>query len=79
MLFAWGWTMQLVLTFKRLEYGIYNFNTNMDNSKNSRATRYVNKDKEDRINQLSLIIHNARIYGVEVKQEWLNELNELSQ
>jgi len=27
----------------------------MDNSKNSRATRYVNKDKEDRINQLSLI------------------------
>ncbi len=51
----------------------------MDNSKNSRATRYVNKDKEDRINQLSLIIHNARIYGVKVKQEWLNELNELSQ
>ena len=34
--------------------------------------------KYKRIQQLSLIIHNARIYGVEVKQEWLKELNELS-
>ena len=40
--------------------------------------KYVNKDKQERIQQLSLIIHNARIYGVEVKEEWLKELNELS-
>ena len=40
--------------------------------------KYVNKDKQERIQQLSLIIHNARIFGVEVKEEWLKELNELS-
>ena len=40
--------------------------------------KYVNKDKQERIQQLSLIIHNARIFGVEVKKEWLKELKELS-
>ena len=40
--------------------------------------KYINKDKQERIQQLSLIIHNARIFGVEVKEEWLKELNELS-
>ena len=29
----------------------------------------INCPKYKRIQQLSLIIHNARIYGVEVKQE----------
>ncbi len=38
----------------------------------------INCPKYQRIQELSLIIHNARIYGVEVKQEWLNELNELN-
>jgi hypothetical protein len=38
----------------------------------------INCPKYQRIQQLSLIIHNARIYGVKVKQEWLNELEELS-
>ena len=38
----------------------------------------INCPKYQRIQELSLIIHNARIYGVKVKQEWLDELNELS-
>ena len=38
----------------------------------------MTSNKEQRIQELSLIIHNARIYGVEVKQEWLDELNELN-
>ena len=38
----------------------------------------VNCPKYQRIQELSLIIHNARIFGVEVKQEWLKELNELN-
>ncbi len=38
----------------------------------------INCPKYQRIQQLSLIIHNARIFGVEVKKEWLKELNELS-
>jgi len=40
--------------------------------------KYLSKNKKERIQQLSLIIHNARIFGVEVKKEWLKELNELS-
>ena len=40
--------------------------------------KYLSKNKEERMQQLSLIIHNARIFGVEVKKEWLKELNELS-
>ena len=38
----------------------------------------TNCPKYQRIQELSLIIHNARIFGVEVKKEWLKELNELS-
>ena len=41
--------------------------------------KYINKDKQERIQQLSLIIHNARIFGVKVKEEWLKELNELTE
>ena len=40
--------------------------------------KYLSKDKEERLQQLSLIIHNARVYGVEVKQEWLDEYNKLT-
>ena len=39
---------------------------------------YYNKDKAERIQQLSLIIHNCRVYGIKVKQELLTELNELT-
>ena len=39
----------------------------------------VNCPKYQRIQELSLFIHNCRVYGVEVKQEWLDELNELSE
>ena len=40
--------------------------------------KYLSKDKEERLQQLSLIIHNARVYGVEGKQEWLDEYNKLT-
>jgi hypothetical protein len=40
--------------------------------------KHLSEDKEQRIQQLSLIIHNCRIYGVKVKQELLDELNELT-
>ncbi len=40
--------------------------------------KWLSKDKDMRAQQLSLIIHNARIFGVKVKQEWLKELNELN-
>ena len=38
----------------------------------------INCPKYQRIQELSLIIHNARIYSIEVKEEWIKELNELS-
>ena len=40
--------------------------------------KYYNKDKAERIQQLSLIIHNCRVYGIKVKQEFLDELNQLT-
>ena len=40
--------------------------------------KYFSKDKQQRIQQLSLIIHNCRVYGVEVRKEYLDELNELT-
>lgn len=38
----------------------------------------INCPKYQRMQQLALIIHNARIFGVKVKQEWLDEYNELN-
>ena len=38
----------------------------------------MTSNKEQRIQELSLIIHNCRIFGVKVKQELLDELNELT-
>ena len=43
----------------------------------SERLKYLSKDKNQRIQQLNLIIHNCRIYGVKVKQELLDELNKL--
>ena len=40
--------------------------------------KYLSKNKEERLQQLSLIIHNAKVYGVEVKQEWIDEYNKLN-
>ena len=39
----------------------------------------MTSNKEQRIQELSLIIHNCRIFGVKVKQELLDELNELTE
>ena len=38
---------------------------------------HLSKDKEERKQQLALIIHNCNIYGVKCKQEILNEYNKL--
>ena len=38
----------------------------------------VNCPRYQRIQELSLIIHNARIFGVEVKKELLDEYNKLN-
>ena len=40
--------------------------------------KYLSKNKEERLQQLSLIIHNAKVYGVEIKQEWIDEYNKLN-
>ena len=42
--------------------------------------KYLSNDKEQRINQLNLLIHNCNVYGIksEIKQEYLDELNELN-
>ena len=39
----------------------------------------MTSNKEQRIQELSLIIHNCRVFGVKVKQELLDELNELTE
>ena len=38
---------------------------------------HLSKDKEQRKQQLALIIHNCRVYGVEVKKEVLDEYNKI--
>ena len=39
--------------------------------------KHLSKDKEQRKQQLALIIHNCRVYGVEVKKEVLDEYNKI--
>ena len=39
---------------------------------------YLSKDKEQRKQQLALIIHNCNVHGVKIKQELLNEYNKLN-
>ena len=39
--------------------------------------KHLSKDKQQRKQQLALIIHNCRVFGVKVKQELLDEYNKL--
>ena len=39
--------------------------------------KHLSKDKEQRKQQLALIIHNCRVYGVEVKKEVLDKYNKI--
>ena len=38
---------------------------------------HLSKNKKERFQQVSLIIHNCRIFGVEIKKELLDEYNKL--
>ena len=46
----------------------------------SEKLKYLSKDKEQREQQLHLLIHNCNIYGVkdEIKQVYVDELNKLN-
>ena len=39
--------------------------------------KHLSKDKEQRIQQLNLLIHNCNVYGVdkEIRQKYIDELN----
>jgi len=43
------------------------------------SLEHLSKNKEERIQQLYLLIHNCNIYGVksEIKQKYINELDKL--
>ena len=40
--------------------------------------KWLDKDKEQRIQQLHLMIHNCQVYGIKVKQELLDEYDKLT-
>jgi hypothetical protein len=40
--------------------------------------KHLSKDKEQRKQQIALIIHNCNVYGVKVEQELLDEYDKLS-
>ena len=40
--------------------------------------KYLSKDKEQRKQQVALIIHNCRVFGVKVKQELIDKYNRLN-
>ena len=42
------------------------------------SLEHLSKDKEQRKQQIALIIHNCRGYGVKVKQELLDEYDKLN-
>ena len=42
------------------------------------SLKHLSKDKEQRKQQIALIIHNCRVYGVKVKQELLDEYDKLN-
>ena len=46
----------------------------------SEKLKYLSKDKEQREQQLHLLIHNCNVYGVkdEIKQVYVDELNKLN-
>ena len=39
--------------------------------------KHLSENKEERKQQVALIIHNCRIFGVEIKKELLDEYNKL--
>ena len=41
------------------------------------SLEHLSKDKNQRIQQLNLLIHNCNVYGVknEIKQKYIDELN----
>jgi hypothetical protein len=39
---------------------------------------HLSKDKEERKQQIALIIHNCQVYGVKIKQELIDEYNKLN-
>ena len=41
------------------------------------SLEHLSKDKEQRKQQIALIIHNCNVYGVKVEQELLDEYNKL--
>ena len=40
---------------------------------------HLSKDKEQRIQQLNLLIHNCNVYGIsdDIRQKYVSELNKL--
>ena len=47
----------------------------------SERLKYLSKDKEQRIQQLHLLIHNCNVYRIKdtIKQEYIKELNKLEE
>ena len=45
----------------------------------SERLKHLSKDKEQRIQQLNLLIHNCNVYRIsdDIKQEYVSELNKL--
>ena len=41
--------------------------------------KHLSKNKEEKIQQLNLLIHNCNVYGIksEIKQKYINELNKI--
>ena len=39
---------------------------------------YLSEDKDMRVQQLSLIIHNCKVYGLNVSKELIDEYNKLN-
>ena len=46
----------------------------------SERLKYLSKDKEQRKQQLSLLIHNCDVYRIsnDIRQEYIDELNKLN-
>ena len=42
------------------------------------SLEHLSKNKEERKQQIALIIHNCNVYGVKIKQELLDEYNKLN-
>ena len=42
------------------------------------SLEHLSKNKEERKQQIALIIHNCKVFGVKVKQELLDEYDKLN-